>query len=59
MRKLESHIPVVAVTGTNGKTTTTLLISYIFRPAVGAQGRREKDLIAIGQVFCAPLTAHL
>jgi cyanophycin synthetase len=28
---VESTIPVIAVTGTNGKTTTTRLVAHLFR----------------------------
>lgn len=31
MKLFDGQIPVVAITGTNGKTTTTLLISHVLR----------------------------
>ena len=45
---VKSRIPILAVTGTNGKTTTTRLLAHIKQgpPPVGAQGvwkHRKKD----------------
>ena len=37
-----SRIPIVAVTGTNGKTTTARMISHIFK-GLGPQGRHDVD----------------
>src|SRR5690606_20820885 len=39
----QSTIPVIAITGTNGKTTTTRLISHIFRQTGKAVGYTTTD----------------
>ncbi|MBT9313164.1 cyanophycin synthetase [Leptothoe kymatousa] len=43
-----THVPVVAVTGTNGKTTTTRLIAHIARQVHAAVGFTTTDGIYIG-----------
>jgi cyanophycin synthetase len=43
-----SRIPIVAVTGTNGKTTTTRLIAHIFSQVYDAVGFTTTDGIYIG-----------
>lgn len=43
-----THVPVVAVTGTNGKTTTTRLIAHIARQVYDAVGFTTTDGIYIG-----------
>jgi len=43
-----TRIPIVAVTGTNGKTTTTRLIAHIFRQVYEAVGFTTTDGIYIG-----------
>ncbi len=44
-----THIPIVAVTGTNGKTTTTRLIAHIFSQVYPAVGFTTTDGIYIGE----------
>lgn len=43
-----TRIPIVAVTGTNGKTTTTRLIAHIFRQIYDSVGFTTTDGIYIG-----------
>jgi cyanophycin synthetase len=43
-----SRIPIVAVTGTNGKTTTTRLIAHIFSQVYDAVGFTTTDGIYVG-----------
>jgi cyanophycin synthetase len=43
-----TRIPVIAVTGTNGKTTTTRLIAHIFRQVYPAVGFTTTDGIYLG-----------
>ncbi|MBE9064472.1 cyanophycin synthetase [cf. Phormidesmis sp. LEGE 11477] len=43
-----TRIPIVAITGTNGKTTTTRLTAHIFRQAYGTVGYTTTDGIYIG-----------
>lgn len=43
-----SRIPIVAITGTNGKTTTTRLTAHIFRQAFNTVGFTTTDGIYIG-----------
>lgn len=43
-----SRIPIVAITGTNGKTTTTRLTSHIFRQMYNTVGYTTTDGIYIG-----------
>ncbi|HEU0133047.1 MAG TPA: cyanophycin synthetase [Mycobacteriales bacterium] len=49
-----SRIPIVAVTGTNGKTTTTRMIAHIFRRAGRKIGLTSTDGIAIGDRLVIP-----
>ena len=44
-----TRIPIVAVTGTNGKTTTTRLTAHIFRQVYEAVGFTTTDGIYIGE----------
>ncbi len=44
-----TRIPIVAVTGTNGKTTTTRLIAHIFSQVYGTVGFTTTDGIYIGE----------
>ena len=50
----ESRIPVIALTGTNGKTTTTRLVSHIFR----CTGRRVGFTTTDGVYFEDTLLMH-
>ena len=43
-----SRIPIIAVTGTNGKTTTTRLIAHIYRKAGKVVGYTSTDGIYLG-----------
>jgi cyanophycin synthetase len=43
-----TRVPVIAVTGTNGKTTTTRLIAHIFRQVYPAVGFTTTDGIYLG-----------
>jgi cyanophycin synthetase len=45
----ESRIPIVAVTGTNGKTTTTRLVAHIFRTAGRSVGFTTTDGVYFGE----------
>jgi cyanophycin synthetase len=49
-----SRIPIVAVTGTNGKTTTTRMITHVFRRAGRNVGMTSTDGIAIGDKLIIP-----
>jgi cyanophycin synthetase len=49
-----SRIPIVAVTGTNGKTTTTRMIAHVFRRAGRRIGLTSTDGIAIGDRLVIP-----
>lgn len=46
-----SNIPVIAVTGTNGKTTTTRLISYVISRIGYTVGMTSTDGVVIGNEF--------
>ncbi|HVF05712.1 MAG TPA: cyanophycin synthetase [Frankiaceae bacterium] len=43
-----SRIPIIAVTGTNGKTTTTRMIAHVFRRVGRKVGLTSTDGVAIG-----------
>ena len=49
-----SRIPIVAVTGTNGKTTTTRMIAHVFRRVGRKVGLTSTDGIAIGDRLIIP-----
>ena len=49
-----SRIPIVAVTGTNGKTTTTRMIAHVFKRAGRKVGLTSTDGIAIGDRLVIP-----
>jgi cyanophycin synthetase len=49
-----SRIPIIAVTGTNGKTTTTRMIAHVFRRAGRRIGLTSTDGIVIGDRLIVP-----
>jgi cyanophycin synthetase len=49
-----SRIPIIAVTGTNGKTTTTRMIAHILRRGGRRLGMTSTDGIAIGDRLIIP-----
>jgi cyanophycin synthetase len=49
-----SRIPIIAVTGTNGKTTTTRMIAHVFRRSGRRIGMTSTDGIAIGDRLVIP-----
>lgn len=59
-----ARIPIIAVTGTNGKTTTTRLIAHLFRNVGRAVGYTTTDGVYIGNRrvmkgdCTGPLSAH-
>lgn len=48
------QIPIIAVTGTNGKTTTTRLIAHIFRQTKKTVGYTTTDGTYIGEFLAEP-----
>ncbi|NEP19347.1 MAG: cyanophycin synthetase, partial [Leptolyngbya sp. SIO4C1] len=49
-----SRIPIIAITGTNGKTTTTRLTAHIFRQTQKVVGYTTTDGIYIGEYLAEP-----
>ncbi|MGC8712160.1 MAG: cyanophycin synthetase [Leptodesmis sp.] len=49
-----SRVPIVAITGTNGKTTTTRLIAHIFRQTGQVVGYTTTDGTYIGDYLAEP-----
>lgn len=49
-----SHVPIVSVTGTNGKTTTTRLTAHIFKQTGKVVGYTTTDGIYIGDHLVEP-----
>ncbi|MEM8805324.1 MAG: cyanophycin synthetase [Cyanobacteria bacterium P01_G01_bin.38] len=49
-----SRIPIVAITGTNGKTTTTRLTAHLFRQTQKVVGYTTTDGIYIGDYLAEP-----
>lgn len=49
-----SRVPIVAITGTNGKTTTTRLIAHIFRQTQKVVGYTTTDGTYIGDYLVEP-----
>ncbi|MEO0456710.1 MAG: cyanophycin synthetase [Cyanobacteria bacterium P01_A01_bin.114] len=49
-----SRIPIVAITGTNGKTTTTRLTAHLFRQTQKVVGYTTTDGIYIGNYLAEP-----
>ncbi|HEY9689074.1 MAG TPA: Mur ligase family protein, partial [Coleofasciculaceae cyanobacterium] len=49
-----AHIPIVSVTGTNGKTTTTRLIAHIYRQTGQVVGYTTTDGTYIGDYMVEP-----
>jgi cyanophycin synthetase len=49
-----SRVPIVAITGTNGKTTTTRLIAHIFRQTQKVVGYTTTDGTYIGEYLVEP-----
>jgi cyanophycin synthetase len=51
IRDSERRLPVVSITGTNGKTTTTRLIAHILREAGKRVGATTSDGIVVGNTI--------
>ncbi|MBD2162458.1 cyanophycin synthetase [Limnothrix sp. FACHB-1083] len=49
-----AHVPIVSVTGTNGKTTTTRLIAHIYRQTGQVVGYTTTDGTYIGEYMVEP-----
>jgi cyanophycin synthetase len=49
-----SHVPILTVTGTNGKTTTTRLLAHIFRQTGKVVGYTTTDGTYIGDYLAEP-----
>ncbi|MBI2780247.1 MAG: hypothetical protein HYX55_00435 [Chloroflexi bacterium] len=54
IRDADRHLPVVSITGTNGKTTTTRLIAHILRQAGMRVGATTSDGIVVGAEMVEP-----
>lgn len=54
LRDAERRLPIVSITGTNGKTTTTRLIAHILREAGRRVGATTSDGIVVGDRIVEP-----
>jgi len=54
IRDRDRHYPVVSITGTNGKTTTTRLIAHILRESGKRVGATTSDGIVVNGVLVEP-----
>lgn len=54
IRDADRHLPIVSITGTNGKTTTTRLITHILREAGRRVGATTSDGIVVGAEMVEP-----
>jgi cyanophycin synthetase len=54
IRDVDRRLPVVSITGTNGKTTTTRLIAHILREAGRRVGATTSDGIVVGAGIVEP-----
>jgi cyanophycin synthetase len=54
IRDADRRIPIVSITGTNGKTTTTRLIAHILRTAGKRVGTTTSDGIVVGNRIVEP-----
>jgi cyanophycin synthetase len=54
IRDADRRLPVVSITGTNGKTTTTRLIAHILRTAGKRVGATTSDGIVVGEQIVEP-----
>ena len=54
IRDADRRLPVVSITGTNGKTTTTRLIAHILRTAGKRVGATTSDGIVVGERIVEP-----
>ena len=54
IRDPERHLPIVSITGTNGKTTTTRLIAHIVRASGRRVGATTSDGIVAGNRIVEP-----
>jgi cyanophycin synthetase len=54
IRDADRRLPVVSITGTNGKTTTTRLIAHILRTAGRRVGATTSDGIVVGERIVEP-----
>ena len=54
IRDADRRLPVVSITGTNGKTTTTRLIAHVLREAGKRVGATTSDGIVVGEQMVEP-----
>jgi cyanophycin synthetase len=54
IRDADRQLPIVSITGTNGKTTTTRLIAHILRSAGKRVGATTSDGIVVGDQIVEP-----
>ncbi|HEY3523506.1 MAG TPA: Mur ligase family protein [Candidatus Limnocylindrales bacterium] len=54
IRDAERRIPVVSITGTNGKSTTTRLVTHILRLAEGRVGTTTSDGVYVDEALVDP-----
>jgi cyanophycin synthetase len=54
IRDADRRLPIVSITGTNGKTTTTRLIAHILRTAGRRVGITTSDGIVVGNTIVEP-----
>jgi cyanophycin synthetase len=54
IRDGDRHLPIVSITGTNGKTTTTRLITHILRETGRRVGATTSDGIVVGAELVEP-----